>query len=193
MSSKKSTRSRYYTFVAYPDSAPADWENIIDGHHISWVRSPLHDSDVNADGSLKKPHWHVMLSYDSLKTPEQATEIASAVNGTIVQIVQSPRALVRYFVHMDNPDKYQYNRSDIVCHGGFDMEDMLVTSNQTKYDILKEILAYVVDADITEYEDLVIYAMYNEPSWFESLADNCTYMVNSFIKSRRNRKERDSK
>lgn len=191
MTSKKSTRSRYYTFVAYPESAPKNWESILDEHHVAWARSPLHDKDVNPDGTPKKPHWHVMIAYDSLKTPEQANQLSADVNATVAQIVESPRALVRYFAHMDNPDKAQYDKRDIACHGGFDLEDMLKTSNQTKYDVLKEMLAYVVDADIVEYEDLVIYAMYNEPSWFEALADNCTYMVNAFIKSRRNRRERE--
>lgn len=192
MASKKSTRSRYYTFVAYPESAPADWEEIIDGHHVAWCRSPLHDRDTNPDGTPKKPHWHVMVAFDSLKTPEQANSISADVGATICQIVESPRALVRYFAHMDNPDKAQYDKRDIACYGGFDLEDMLKTSNQTKYDVLKEMLTYVKDADIIEYEDLVVYAMYNEPSWFEALADNCTYMVNAFIKSRRNRRDREN-
>ncbi len=191
MSTKKSIRTRNYTFVAYPDSAPADWEQIIDSFHIAWVRSPLHDKDVNPDGTQKKPHWHVMIAFDGPKTQEQAQEIANSVNATIVQDVKSTRAMIRYMIHMDNPEKAQYSKSDIACHGGFDLEDMLQTSNQTKLDVLKEILAYVVEADICEYEDIVLYAMYNEPTWFEALAENCTYMVNCFIKSRRNRKERE--
>ncbi len=191
--SKKSTRTRYYTFVVYPDSAPGGWEEIIDAQHIAWVRSPLHDRDVNGDGSAKKAHWHVMLAYDSLKTLEQANAVSALVNATVCQCVESPRALVRYFAHLDNPDKAQYDQRDIVCHGGYDLGDTLRTSNQSRYDVIRAMLAYVVDADIVEYEDLVIYAMYNEPSWFEALADNCTYMVNAFIKSRRNRLDKDDK
>ena len=190
--SKKSLRTRYYTFVVYPESAPDAWETVLDDRHVSWVRSPLHDKDIDPNGKPKKPHWHVMLAFESTKSLEQANEISSTVNATVCQMVESPRALVRYFAHMDNPDKAQYDKRDIACHGGFDLEDMLKTSNQTKYDVLKEMLAYVVDADIIEYEDLVIYAMYNEPSWFEALADNCTYMVNAFIKSRRNRRDREN-
>lgn len=189
MATKKSTRSRYYTFIAYPESAPKNWRDIIDDNHVSWAVSPLHDKDVNPDGTPKKPHWHVLIAFDSLKSYEQANAIGAGINATIAQIAESPRALVRYFAHMDNPDKAQYDKREIECHGGFDLEDMLKTSNQTKYDVLKEMLSYVVEADVTEYEDLVVYAMHNEPSWFETLADNCTYMVNAFIKSRRNRRK----
>lgn len=192
MASKKSNRSAYFTFVAYPDSVPDNWSDIIDNYHIAWVCSPLHDKDFNADGTPKKPHWHLMLAFDSVKAPEQAQMIANAVRGTLVQIAHSPRALVRYMIHMDNPEKAQYDKRDIRVHGGYDLQDYLTTGNISKYDTLKAILAYVVEADIVEYEDLVIYCMYNEQSWFEALADNCTYMVNSFIKSRRNRKDRDN-
>lgn len=191
--SAKSNRSRHFTFIVYPESAPADWREIIDGNHVSWAASPLHDKDVNADGSPKKPHWHVMVSFESLKTPDQCNELSAAVHGTISQFVQSPRAMVRYFAHMDNPDKAQYDKRDIECHGGFDLEDMLMTSNQTKYDALKEMIQFCVDADVIEYEDLLVYAMNNEPAWFEALADSCTYTMSAFLKSRRHRKEREDR
>ena len=61
-SEKKSTkdgRYRYWTIVVYPDSAPQDWRQKLDG--LQWVESPLHDKDVNADGTPKKAHWHIMI------------------------------------------------------------------------------------------------------------------------------------
>lgn len=189
--SAKSNRSRHFTFILYPESAIENWRDVLDSFHVSWAASPLHDQDVNADGSPKKPHWHIMISFESLKTAEQCNEISSALRGTISQFVQSPRAMVRYFAHMDNPDKAQYDKRQIECHGGFDLEDMLMTSNQTKYDALKEMIEYCIEADITEYEDLLVYSMHNEPSWFEALADSCTYTMSAFLKSRRHRKERD--
>lgn len=191
MASKKSSRTRYFTFIIYPESVVEGWTDIIDSFHVSWAQSPLHDKDINADGSTKKTHWHIMISFDSLKTNEQAQEIANSVGGTVVQQVHSPRALVRYFAHMDNPEKAQYNKADIISHGGLDLEDLLKTSNQTRLELLKQMLEYVVDNDVTEYEDLVIYAMYNNSEWFEVLAESGTYFVNAFIKSRRHRKERE--
>ena len=166
---------------------------MLDSFNVSWAASPLHDQEVNPDGSIKKPHWHIMISFESLKTLEQCNEISAAVLGTKSQFVQSPRAMVRYFAHMDNPDKVQYDKRQIECHGGFDLEDMLMTSNQTKYDALKEMIQYCIDADVTEYEDLLVYSMHNEPSWFEALADSCTYTMSSFLKSRRHRKEREDR
>lgn len=191
--SAKSNRARHFTFIVYPESAPANWREIIDENHVSWAASPLHDKDVDPDGSPKKPHWHVMVSFESLKTIDQCNELSSSVNATVSKFVQSPRAMVRYFAHMDNADKAQYDKRDIECHGGFDLEDMLMTSNQTKYDAIKDMIQFCVDNDVIEYEDLMIYAMNNEPAWFEALADSCTYIMSAFLKSRRHRKEREDR
>lgn len=53
---KKDGRTRNWTFVLYPDSAPDNWRQILDDKHIEWIESPLHDKDVNANGEPKKPH-----------------------------------------------------------------------------------------------------------------------------------------
>ena len=55
----KVQKGRDWTFIVYPESAPLDWRNILDETHIKWIESPLHDKDFNADGTLKKPHWHI--------------------------------------------------------------------------------------------------------------------------------------
>ena len=57
---------------------------------------------------------------------------------------------------------------------------------------VKEMLEYIVEADVVEYEDLVIYAMHNEPEWFQLLVESKTYFINAFIKSRRHRRETEN-
>ena len=58
---KKDVRARTWTFILYPESAPENWRDILDGYHIPWVESPLHDRDVNPDGTVKKAHRHIIL------------------------------------------------------------------------------------------------------------------------------------
>ena len=192
-SSKKADRTRYYTWIVYPDSAPEGWKNLVDEYHLPWACSPLHENDVNPDGTPKKPHWHCMLCFDSLKTREQAEEITSCTRGTIAQPLHgTPRTMIRYFAHLDNPDKAQYRFEDIEKHGGLDISEYKHTSTASDMDLLKAMIAYIVDADVTEYEDLVLYAMHNEPDWFEALALRSTYFINAFIKSRRHRREAEA-
>ena len=198
MSTEKSTdkrpqkRVRAWAFVEYPDSAPANWEQIIDENHIPWCRSPLHDQDINPGGEPKKPHWHVILNFEGVKTYEQVCAITQSVNGTIPQPIDSIKGYVRYLAHLDNPEKAQYNKGDIKVFGGMDVEDYLANTKTAELAVQKEMIQYIIDQDITEYEDLVIYAMYNSDTWFESLANKSTYFINAFIKSRRSRKEHEA-
>ena len=71
---EKETRTRSWTFVLYPESAPPDWRDRLDDFHIEWVESPLHDRDINGDGQPKKPHIHVLLSFGSVKSYDQVNE-----------------------------------------------------------------------------------------------------------------------
>ena len=44
----------------YPESAPDGWRDALAEQHVQVLVSPLHDADVTADGTPKKPHWHVL-------------------------------------------------------------------------------------------------------------------------------------
>lgn len=189
---KTQKRVRTWAFVAYPDSAPADWEQIIDANHIPWCRSPLHDRDKNPDGTDKKPHWHVIVNFEGVKTYEQVLTITQSVCGTIPQPVDSIKGYVRYLAHLDNPEKAQYDRADIAVHGGMDIDEYLQNTKTAELAIQKDMIQYIIDNDVTEYEDLVIFAMLNNEAWFESLANRSTYFINAFIKSRRERRQKQA-
>ena len=48
--------------ILYPESASADWQNKIADLHMMALVSPLHDSDVQADGSPKNHITMLCLS-----------------------------------------------------------------------------------------------------------------------------------
>ena len=80
MSSKKSSnsgsgRTRNYATVVYPESAPSDWIDKLTECFVPAFISPLHDKDINPGGEPKKPHYHVIIMFDSVKTRDQAKEI----------------------------------------------------------------------------------------------------------------------
>ena len=57
-------KKRNWTFVLYPESAPADWREQLQKTGLLCAISPLHDRDVNPDGEVKKAHYHVILIYE---------------------------------------------------------------------------------------------------------------------------------
>lgn len=74
----------------------------------------LHDSDTLDTGEVKKPHYHVVFTFpnprylssvaDDLGIPENYVERCLKLNSAL-----------RYLIHADNPDKYQYS---LECVGG---------------------------------------------------------------------------
>lgn len=179
---KKDTRARVWTFIVYPESAPESWRDVLDSQHVAWVESPLHDKDINPDGTLKKPHWHIIFFFDNKKSYEQILEITQSVNATIPQKVPSPKGLVRYLVHMDNPEKYQYKRADILCHSGADIDPYFELSLSSKNEILYDIYQFILDSEIDNYADFIKYCLENhELDWLDVVSHKNTISVRALI------------
>lgn len=184
----KDTRTRNWSIIVYPESAPANWRDFLDDAHIEWVESPLHEFDTNPTGECKKPHYHVLLLFGGVKSYDQVAEFIKPLNGPIPQRCHNARAMVRYFAHLDNPDKFQYSVSDIIPHGGVDISELLKPSSSERYSIIKEICEYVGSYNITEFYELMDYAMDQKfDTWFPLLCDNSAYIVTQYIKSNRQR------
>lgn len=183
-------RSRAWTSIVYPDSAPANWRDILDEQHIEWVESPLHEFDVNPTGEVKKPHWHILLLFQGKKSYDQIVELLAPLNGSIPERCHNSKALVRYMAHLDNPEKYQYSPADIKGHGGVDVSELLRPSSSERYSIIRDMCEYVRQNGVTEFQDLMDYAMAERfDSWFPLLCDNSAYVVGQYIKSQRHRQE----
>ena len=185
---KKKIRTRNWTFVVYPDSAPDNWRELLDDMHIEWVESPLHDKDTNADGTPKKAHWHILVMFEGVKSFEQIQEITNLLNAPIPQVCGSAKALVRYFAHIDNPEKVQYDVNDIKAHGGVDLALMLQPTSRSRYELIGEMMDYISANDIQEYFDFVEIARTERfEDWFPLLCDSASYVIGQFIKSNRHR------
>ncbi len=181
-----SGRTRTWLFIVYPDSAPEDWRSILDGFHVPWVESPLHDADKNADATEKKAHWHVMLLFDNVKSYQQVTMFSKAVNGSFPIKCRSMRGSIRYFYHADNPEKAQYNKADIKGHCGADVEKLLELSASEKSVLLNHIFDFIVENDIVEYADILDYARLWRSDWYDLILHSYTLVLKSYLQSRRN-------
>lgn len=181
----KENRSRVWTFILYPtDSAPSEWQKILDDEKVQWCESPLHDKDINADETQKKIHKHILLKFSSLKSYNQVLEITKKVNGTIPQKCANTTGMIRYFAHLDNPEKAQYSMNDIIGHCGFDVFEYLSLSSSDKRNILREIMQCIIDNDITEYCDLVELAFYKNEQWFDLISNGYSIFLTNYIKSK---------
>lgn len=171
-------------------SLPDNWRDILDNEHVQWIESPLHDKDINPDKTKKKPHWHIVFLFEGNKSYEQIKEITDKLNAPIPQKCASVKGTVRYMAHLDHADKYQYDKSLIIGHGGADVAEYLKPTSSSRYQLIKEMMQYVQEQNITEMEDLLVYASTERfDDWFPLLCDNSAYIMGAMIKSRRHRAE----
>lgn len=176
-------RTRNFACTVYLDSAPFNWLDILSDFHVPCLISPYHDKDLNANGEIKKPHYHVLLLFDSVKTPEQAVEVFMSFNGVGCEIVKSLRAYARYLCHLDNPDKYQYSIADVKQFGGVDYQD-IISSSSDRYFAFEEMMEFCDKYNINSFYLLSKYARKNRPDWFRILCDSGTIFIKEFLKSR---------
>lgn len=186
-------RTRNFASIVYPESAPDDWISILEEEHIPILISPLHDKDIcqSAEKQPKKPHYHIIVMYSSVKTDEQARELLDKVNAVGCEHVQSIRGYARYLCHLDNPDKHRYSENNIIALSGADYYSVkeLETDNLR---IIKEMCYFVQDNDIEDIDELIEYAMVYEENWFRILATKSTLFMREYIRSRAFRKLRNS-
>lgn len=184
MSNEKTRAPRYRNFgaVLYPESAPENWRQVIGEWKVPVYVSPLHDSDVDPQNQPKKPHHHILIAFDVVKTPEQARVLFSQVNAVGCEIVQSLRGYARYLCHLDNPEKAQYNPDDVLTFGGADYASAIDLPTD-KYKTLREMMAFCRERRIESYAVLADYAADNHFDWFRVLADSGSVFMREYLKS----------
>lgn len=186
MSDKNSSgkgRTRNFATVVYPESAPADWQTILSECFVPAFISPLHDKDLNPTGEPKKPHYHVVIMFDSTKTLEQAKELFERIGGVGCEKVNSLRGYSRYLCHLDNPEKAQYNQDDVrsLCGADYTSTIGLVTD---KYKAIGEMIDFCKEYNIISYSDLLEYCRSERFDWFRVLCDNGTVVMKEYLKSK---------
>lgn len=183
----KDSRYRQWAFIVYPESAPEDWKDIIDSMHCPWYLSPLHDKDLNPTGEPKKAHWHVILQFIGKQTYEMVKVITDSVNGSRPEPVKDLKGYLRYFAHLDNPEKAQYAVNEITAHGGADLSYLTTPSAAERHAYINEMRAYIKEHNIIEFSQFLDVAAETHPlDWFPLLCDNSAYVIQLYITSRRN-------
>lgn len=185
-----STRTRNFACIVYPESAPENWLDILDSFHVPAFVSPLHDSDLNPDGELKKAHYHVMLMFEGVKSQSQVSELITAIHGVGDPPINSIRGYARYLCHLDNPEKTQYRPQDVLCFGGADYLDTISLPSDGRAAV-HEMLAYVSENRIFDLCDLMDYAISHRPDWdYVLTAGSPVFVLNSYLKSKTNKADR---
>lgn len=187
-------KGRNWAFVMYPESMPADWFEKLEQTGLPFAISPLHDKDINPTGEEKKSHYHVICQYANTTTQKNVKEnVCSLVNGTIPIKLENIKGMYRYHLHLDNPEKYQYDDRDRIFINGFDISQVNALTKTEVDKLKKEITCFIIDNDITEYADLLQLLLQNDLNNLFIVASSHTMLFHTFITSRRNKiKEKET-
>lgn len=107
----------------------------------------LHDKDFNADGEIKRPHYHIVFEMSSPKGDQTIAKDMAKVLLININVISYACALnfcgaIRYLTHLDNADKYQYSKSD------------LITSSEGEYQMFVNQMDFL-DLDISSLLNII--------------------------------------
>lgn len=207
---KSNVKKRNWAFIVYPSkeqlevidsdydgsdgygSVPDNWRETLNVSGLMYAISPLHDKDVLDDGSgkFKKPHYHVIVVYGSPTTYKNVKNLTDSLNSPAPQPLEQVKGYYRYFTHEDNPEKYQYDKSDIVTGGGFNILDFVEITKSQIFKIKFELQALIREQNFLEYQEFMDYIQDNLNLEEYEIASSNTLFFNAYLKSRRNRLEK---
>lgn len=164
----------WWRFIVYPDSAPDNWLERLKATGMQIAISPLHDKDswnhdspemINPEtgeviakgarykvGDLKKAHWHGIVKCDKkCSWREMNTLLQSILHCPYIQKCYSLKKMFDYFLHINDPDKYQgYFKDEIIRLNGFVIEP-------TKFEqgiLYDEIIHNIIECGFTRWTDV---------------------------------------
>ena len=185
----KNVKKRNWAFVLYPESAPVDWRDLLQKTGLQCAVSPLHDRDLNPDGEPKKAHFHVIICYSGPTSFNVVKALTDSLCCPIPQALEQVRGYYRYFTHKDNPEKFQYQESEISTINGFSIMDFVELSKSEVLSIKRELQSLIRSADILEYSDLMDLLQDSDMIQQYDVASCNTYFFEKYISSRRNKQK----
>ena len=156
---KKEKRIRNFTFLIYEESALPDWKERIDSLALPGFYI-YHNRDISEDGTLKKPHYHILFLLDSMHSRKQISDIVKflgGANGIYKDIVVSLCGL----------DYYKY-----------------IITDSDRVRLVKEMIEFCDENGMYSFADLMDYSKDNNKMWFSALCGFYGRAVREYIKER---------
>lgn len=172
---------RVWCFEVYPDSAPKDWMAQVQDTRARAFVSPLHDSDKHESGEPKKPHYHVQVMFGGKKSLKQVREMFGhiAANG-YVEDCKSLEGYARYLCHLDNPEKAQYQISDVRELNGADYLGTIKVPGSNRKEIA-EMQSWCRENRCYFFSKLMDYAASEKPEWHEALCTRSSMVMYRYV------------
>lgn len=177
-------RTRAWTAVVYPESAPENWLDVLADELVQSIVSPLHDKDEEPTGGKKKPHYHVVISFSSPTTYALAKEVFEKIGAVVPPEkdcrVKDFRQMARYLCHLDQPNKYQYDPADVITFGAIDYADLIMSAADQDA-IIDEMFDFIDKNKVISFSRFSRYVRKARPEWKSILYHKSAYIVREYI------------
>lgn len=148
MNQEKSKKDRKFCGVWYPEdnSHCRALEYVIQNYKCAYI---LHDKDCDEYGELKKPHWHVVFTLENGASPRYSSAIAKEleIEENYVQCCKKVDSALKYLIHIDNPEKYQYDVDEVYGELKIKLKEVMQKGSESEGERVNELLEYIVTRD----------------------------------------------
>ncbi|GMS43634.1 replication protein [Enterococcus faecium] len=161
----KMTKARHFGFLLYPDSIPENWREQLESLGVSMAVSPLHDKDKNSDGTLKKPHYHVIYIARNPVTIESVRKKIKRKLGNSsvahIEIIDHIKGSYEYLTHESKDakakNKYVYDKKDILHINGFDIDRYVTLDESQKKELRNQLFDLINHCGIVNMKELAAF------------------------------------
>lgn len=155
----KTIQSVNWEFVLYPESEVYDYTDMLNKiterfKNFAYVK---HDKDTDENGEIKKAHTHLLVRNEGSAVRLSTIQKDFPEINNSFQRVKNWRAAIRYLIHADAPDKFQYPVESIISnfdHGRY-FGDIRATA------CMKAIHNFIVDNYVTNPQELIAWSFEN--------------------------------
>lgn len=98
-----------------------------------------HNKDTSENGEIIEEHTHIYLEYVN---PRLVSTVANLleVEPNFIEVIKNKKGYLRYLIHKDDKDKYQYDESEVFTNHSIDYSTMILGNSLSD----KEIAEYIV-------------------------------------------------
>lgn len=144
--------------------------------------SPLHNQDVSKKtGKLEKEHFHLLLFFDKTISLNQAKSLSARFNNgaqNLFKEIVSKVGAIEYLWHKNSQDKAQYNKEDVKCFGGANLDLMLEDKKLSKFAMIVKIIA---QNEIKSFKQLTEFLLETEFEYLLETASQRAYALDKLF------------
>lgn len=142
----------------YPSSTSYDYQEVLDNLlSISKEYAFItHTQDISEDGSLKKPHTHIFVNTSIMRSRKAVGEDIG-LNPQYIQYAISKSSSLRYLLHLDDKDKFQYSQ-DLITTNIFNISSYFINKDELLMSTTFTIFSAIQDNSICNIYELSQWA-----------------------------------